>query len=44
MRGVRKLITRRYQYLVYYVVEEAAEEIVILTIQHPARDREHTDA
>jgi toxin ParE1/3/4 len=41
--GVRKLVTRRYPYLVYYTVDEASEEIVIITIQHPARDREHSD-
>jgi toxin ParE1/3/4 len=44
VEGVRKLVTRRYPYLVYYVVDEASEEVVILTIQHPARQREHTDA
>jgi toxin ParE1/3/4 len=44
VEGVRKLVTRRYPYLVYYTVDEASEEIVILTIQHPAREREHEDA
>ncbi len=43
-RGVRKLVTRRYPYLVYYLLDEASDEIVILTIQHPARDRPHSDA
>jgi plasmid stabilization system protein ParE len=42
--GVRKLVTRKYPYLVYYRVDEAAEEIIILTIQHSAREREHEDA
>jgi toxin ParE1/3/4 len=42
--GVRKLVTRKYPYLVYYTIDQAAEEIVILTIQHPAREREHEDA
>ena len=42
--GVRKLVTRRFSYLVYYTADDAAEEIVILTIQHPAREREHSDA
>jgi len=41
---VRKLVTRRYPYLVYYRLDEAAEEIIILAIQHPAREREHEDA
>ena len=44
VEGVRKLVTRKYPYLVYYTVDEAAEEIVILTIQHSARAREHEDA
>ena len=44
VEGVRKLVTRKYPYLVYYTIDEAAEEIVILTIQHPARAREHEDA
>jgi plasmid stabilization system protein ParE len=42
--GVRKLVTRRYPYLVYYTIDDASEEIVILAIRHPARGREHTDA
>ena len=44
VEGVRKLVTRRYPYLVYYTVDEEAGEVVILTIQHPAREREHSDA
>ncbi len=44
LEGVRKLVTRKYPYLVYFTVEEATEEIVIVTIQHPARAREHEDA
>jgi toxin ParE1/3/4 len=41
--GVRKLVTRHYPYLVYYTTDVEAEEIVILTIRHPAREREHSD-
>jgi toxin ParE1/3/4 len=41
--GVRKLVTRPYKYLVYYAVEESDGEIVVLTIQHPGREREHSD-
>ena len=44
IEGVRKLVTKRYRYLVYYTADEEAEEIIILTIQHPAREREHSDA
>jgi plasmid stabilization system protein ParE len=41
--GVRKIGTRTYPYLIYYTVEDDAEEIIILTIQHAAREREFTD-
>jgi plasmid stabilization system protein ParE len=44
IEGVRKLVTRRYPYLVYYTTDDVAQEVVILTIQHPAREREHSDA
>jgi hypothetical protein len=30
--------------LLYYSADESAEEIIIITIQHPAREREHSDA
>jgi toxin ParE1/3/4 len=43
IEGVRKLVTRRYSYLVYYRFDRAAEEIVVLTIQHHARDRAYED-
>lgn len=43
VEGVRKLVTRRYPYLAYYRLDEEAGEIVILTIQHPAQEREHSD-
>ena len=42
--GVRKFVTRKYAYLVYYTVDDAAEEIIILNIKHPAQRREHEDA
>jgi toxin ParE1/3/4 len=42
--GARKLITRRYPYLVYYTVDETTEEVIVLTIQHPARERNYEDA
>jgi toxin ParE1/3/4 len=44
VEGIRKLVTRRYPYLVYYTADESAEEIIIITIQHPAREREHSNA
>jgi len=44
VQGVRKLVTRRYGYLAYYKLDEEAEEIVVLTIQHAARTRRYSDA
>jgi plasmid stabilization system protein ParE len=41
--GVRKLITRRYGYLVYYTLDREADEIIVLTIQHPSRARPTED-
>jgi addiction module RelE/StbE family toxin len=43
VKGVRKLVTRKYGYLVYYSLRERTEEVVILTIQHPARQRDFSD-
>ena len=43
VEGVRKLMTPKYRYLVYYMIDEEAEEIVILTVQHSARSREYRD-
>jgi toxin ParE1/3/4 len=42
--GVRKLVTRKFSYLVYYTVDPAAQEIVILGIKHPAQERDQSDA
>jgi len=43
VEGVRKLVTRRYRYLTYYTIDQVAEEVVILTIQHSARRRAYLD-
>jgi toxin ParE1/3/4 len=43
VEGVRKLVTPKYRYLVYYMIDDGADDIVILTIQHPARRREYRD-
>jgi len=42
--GVRKLVTRKYVYLIYYTVDPSAEEIVILNVKHPAQARDFEDA
>jgi addiction module RelE/StbE family toxin len=39
---VRRLVVRRFGYLIYYEVREAVQEVVILTIRHPARRREYS--
>ena len=44
VEGVRKFVTRKYAYLVYYTVDESVAEIVILNVKHPARRREQEDA
>jgi plasmid stabilization system protein ParE len=41
--GVRKLVARKYPYLIYYTVDEAAGEVVILTIRHSAQARDYSD-
>jgi toxin ParE1/3/4 len=43
VEGVRKLVTAKYRYLIYYAIDDGADEIVIVTIQHPARRREYRD-
>lgn len=40
---VRKFVTRKYTYLIYYIVDEAADEVVVLNIKHPARERDFED-
>ena len=44
VEGVRKLVTRKYSYLVYYAFDRDDQEVVILSIRHSAREREHEDA
>jgi toxin ParE1/3/4 len=41
---IRKFVTRKYVYLIYYIVDEAADEIVVLNVKHPARERDYEDA
>lgn len=42
--GIRKLVTPKYGYLIYYVIDETAEELIILNVKHPAQKRDHEDA
>lgn len=41
--GVRKFVTHRYPYIVYYSMDAGEDELVILSIQHPARGRPFED-
>jgi|SRR5215510_4044352 len=43
VENVRRLVVRRYGYLIYYEANEVADEIVILTIRHSSRRREYLD-
>jgi plasmid stabilization system protein ParE len=41
--GVRSFVTRKYAYLIYYEVEEEGEDLVVLAVRHPARQRPFSD-
>lgn len=41
--NVHKLIVRKYRYVIYYSVNDEAEEIIVITIQHGSRQREFAD-
>jgi toxin ParE1/3/4 len=43
VEDARKLVVRRYPYLIYYRISETTDEVVVLTIQHPARERPFSD-
>ena len=43
MENVRKLVIPRYPYLIYYTVDPAEDEVVVVAIQHAARKREYSD-
>ena len=42
--NVRKFVVRRYPYLIYYSIDADAGELVVLSVQHPKRKREHDDS
>ena len=41
--GVRKLVTRKYRYVVYYCPDDAQDDVVILSVQHGAREHPFVD-
>lgn len=43
IKNTRQIGVRAYPYLIYYSVDDEAEEISILTVQHGARQRTYTD-
>jgi toxin ParE1/3/4 len=43
VEGVRKLVNSKYPYLLYYSLGEATDEVIVLAIQHAAREREYED-
>ena len=42
-QGVRRVVVRKYPYLIYYTLGEADDEIIILNIKHSSRERPHGD-
>ena len=43
VENVRKIVTRKYAYLIYYEISLAGDAIVVITIQHSSRRREFED-
>jgi hypothetical protein len=43
-RAFVTLVTRKFSYLIYYTVDAAAEETVVLNVKHPAQERDQSDA
>ena len=41
--GVRKLVTPKYSYLIYYTLNDATGEVVVLNVKHPRQRREYSD-
>jgi addiction module RelE/StbE family toxin len=41
--GVRKHVSRRYGYLLYYTVDREADEVAVVAIRHSARQRLFVD-
>ena len=41
--GVRKLVTRPYAHIIYYTIDEDAQEIIVVAVKHPSQKREYQD-
>ena len=44
VEGVRKSIVRRFPYMIFYPVDDAAEEVSVLAIRPASRKRAYSDA
>ena len=42
-KAVRKLVVRKYNYLIYYGYDEAEQQVSILSVRHSARQRSYSD-
>jgi plasmid stabilization system protein ParE len=40
---VRRQVTRRYPYLIYYQIDLAAGEVIVLSVRHAAQQRDFED-
>lgn len=41
VEGVRKIVARKHPYLIYYLVQD--DEVIVLTIRRPAKERAYSD-
>ncbi len=41
--GVRKFVARRYRYIIYYSIDINIDELIVLSIVHPAQQRPTAD-
>lgn len=39
--GIRRIVVPHFGYLVFYTVDEARDEVVVLSVKHPAQRREY---
>jgi toxin ParE1/3/4 len=39
--GIRELTISRYRYIVFYAVDEVAQEVLILRVRHTSQNPEH---
>jgi plasmid stabilization system protein ParE len=42
-KGIRKFVTGKYPYLIFYRIDDKRDELVVLSVRHPARERPFSD-